>query len=275
MPERLIVALGAVLAGLVFGAAAYRLRWLNASGAVAGGLLAASVIGLGGWAWAVPAFTFFVLSSGLSKLGRRRKAAAEVLSEQGSRRDAGQVLANGGAAWALLLVHAAAPADVWYWGFLGAFAAATADTWGTEVGTLWRGRPRLITTLRRVPPGTSGAVSAVGTAGALAGALVVWLSAWPFAAGRFAGFDGGSAAAAVVLGGLAASLLDSLAGATIQARFLDPATGQETERAASAEGPHPLIRGWAWMRNDQVNWLCTLSGAALAMACFLAADFAS
>lgn len=272
-PEARFVLAGAVAAGLAFGGTAYRLRFLNGPGAIAGGLLAASLIGLGGWAWAAPAFAFFFLSSLLSRVGRGRKAAVEAVSEKGSRRDAGQVYANGGVGWTLLLLYAVFPADILYWGFLGAFAAATADTWGTELGALSSKPPRLLTTGQAVPRGTSGAVSVLGTVGALGGALVVWLSAWPFVTGRVP--NAAWLGAAAVGGGFLASLVDSLAGATIQARFRDPRTGQETERVASAEGPHLLVRGWRWFRNDQVNWLCTLSGAAFAMACFLAANFAS
>lgn len=265
--DLLLVALGA---GLVFAVGAYVLRFLTGAGAVAGGGLAASLIGLGGWAWAVPALAFFVLSSLLSKAGQRRKASAEAMTEKGSRRDLGQVLANGGVGWALLLVYAVDPAPIWYWGFLGAFAAATADTWETEIGTLASTKPRLVTTWKPVPKGTSGAVSLAGTLGGLLGALVIWcLAAW---------LDDGSwtvasvpGVVAIAGGGLGASFLDSLAGATVQARFLDPVTGRETERT---EGGH-LVRGWRWFRNDAVNGLCTFSGAAFAMACFRVADFAS
>ena len=265
-----LVLLGAVAIGLVFGVIAHRLRFLDRSGSIAGGLLAASVIGLGGWVWAVPSFTFFVLSSLLSRLGKRRKAAAAA-TEKGSRRDAAQVYANGGVGWTLLLVFAVFPAEVLYWGFLGAFAAATADTWATEIGTLSSKPPRLVTTWREAPRGTSGAVSVVGTLGALAGAFVIGLSAWPFVMGRVT--SPGWAALAVVMGGFVGAFVDSLAGATVQARFRDPQTGAETERSASAAGAHSLIRGWRWFRNDHVNWLCTFTGATFAMACFQATNF--
>jgi len=257
-------------AGLVFAVGAYMLRFLTAAGALAGGGLAASLIGLGGWDWAVPALAFFVLSSLLSEVGKRRKASTEVLTEKGARRDIGQVLANGGVGWALLLVYAFDPAPIWYWGFLGAFAAATADTWETEIGTLSSLKPRLVTTWKPVPKGTSGAVSVVGTLGGLLGALVIWGCAAVLAEGSetVASVAG---AVAIAGGGLAASLIDSLAGATVQARYRDPVTGRETERT---EGGH-LVRGWRWFRNDAVNGLCTFSGAAIAMACFRVADFAS
>lgn len=248
--------------GVGFAVLAQQFRLLELSGAVAGGLLAVSLLSVSGWAWAVPGFAFFVTSSALSKLESRHKAKAEALSEKGSQRDAGQVYANGGVAWALLLLFMLYPADLLYLGFLGAFAAATADTWATEVGTYFRAAPRLVTTGRKVPPGTSGAVSGPGTLAALLGALTIALCAR-----RYAEMPFGMTEVLVVTGsGFLASFVDSLLGATVQARFRDAATGKETERGSGMAGAFTLIRGRRWLRNDQVNGLCTLAGAALAVA---------
>ena len=112
----------------------------------------------------------------------------------------------------------------------------------------------------------------MGTLGVIAGAFVIGLSAWPFVAEGITAWA--PAVLAVAGGGFVGAFADSLAGVTVQARFRDPRTGAETERAASEAGPHPLVRGWRWLRNDQVNWICTLTGAAFAMACFQAANFA-
>ena len=71
--------------------------------------------------------------------------------------------------------------------------------------------------------------------------------------------------AGVVLGGFAGALADSAIGATVQARYVDVQSGRETERAASAGGANPLVRGWRPLGNDGVNALCTLVGALGAM----------
>jgi uncharacterized protein (TIGR00297 family) len=55
----------------------------------------------------------------------------------------------------------------------GAFAAALADTFGTELGTLYGRRPFLLSRMTGVPPGTRGAVSLPGLAGCLLGALLI------------------------------------------------------------------------------------------------------
>jgi uncharacterized protein (TIGR00297 family) len=265
-------AAGVYLVGLglavAFGVAAYRARSLDLSGALAATVLAWMVFALGGAAWAVPAVLFFVLSSGLSRVGRARKAAAEALAQKGSRRDAGQVAANGGVGAALLAAFVFAPEPALYWGFVGAFAAAAADTWGTEVGTLVGGPTRRLGLGRPVPPGTSGGVSLAGTAGACAGALVVAASAVPFAGPyALAGSVVGPAALAAAAG-VAAAFLDSALGATVQARFRAP-SGALTERARDGARALPLAAGLRWVDNDRVNLACTLAGGLLPLLLFL------
>src|SRR2546425_12354550 len=54
--------------------------------------------------------------------------------------------------------------------FAGSLAAATADTWAREIGRHSPIAPRLITNGTRVPPGTDGGMTLLGTAGGIAGA---------------------------------------------------------------------------------------------------------
>lgn len=256
-PTRLYALGGGVVAGGLFAALTWRVRWLSRSGALAGGGLAATLIGLGGWAWAVPAFVFFVLSSALSGVGRRRKQAVAARAEKGTVRDAGQVYANGGIGWGLLVLYAVGGDPVVLYGaFCGAFAAAAADTWATEIGALAPGRPRLITTGRPVPPGTSGAVTAWGTIAAVAGAASVATSAVAVAQGLMGPAAAGASLAIITAAGTLGACADSVVGATLQAQYRD-AEGV-TERPVG-----PRVRGWSWMTNDRVNLVCTATGALL------------
>lgn len=252
----------AIGAGLVFAVIANQKKWLTASGAVAGGVLATSIIALGGWAWALPGLSFFVLSSLLSRVDGHRVRRLEAVSEKGSRRDAAQVVANGGVAWVCLLGHALAPHPLWLWGYVGAFCAAAADTWATEVGTLLGGTPRLITTGKHVSTGTSGAVSMAGLLAAIAGALSVW------GAGALVFESLSSIAAAVICtgAGFLGALVDTLLGATLQARYRDAHTGVTTERAHGESRPHSHVGGLRGFNNDRVNLVCTVAGAGVAVA---------
>lgn len=257
----LVIALGVAV---VFALASYRVGFLDLSGALAAGLLAWGVVGLMVITWqpgfAATGLTFFFASSVLSKLGRRRKREAEAKAAKGSRRDVGQVVANGGVAGALLAMtpFASEPIQaVLYLGWCGAFAAAAADTWGTEIGTWVGGSTRDVLRWRPVPPGESGGVSLAGTLGGALGALLIgWV---------MVGTGGEAALAALVVGaGLAGAWVDSFLGATVQARFRLP-DGALTEKPDLGGDPLPLARGWRFMTNDRVNLACTLVGAAVAM----------
>ena len=64
--------------------------------------------------------------------------------------------------------------------FAGAFATALFDTVSSEIGQLYGRHPFLITTLKRVPVGTDGAVSAEGTLAGLAAGAVLGALGWAF-----------------------------------------------------------------------------------------------
>lgn len=261
------IAAGLLLAVIV-AFAAQRAGSLSVSGALAAAVLGTVVFGLGGLPWAVLLLAFFITSSGLSRLFKQRKARFDEKFSKGSRRDAGQVLANGGISGLFVFLHLLFPGSAWPWlGFAGALAAANADTWATELGVLGRGRPRLITTLRPVEQGASGGVSLLGTASALAGALLIALLAilvWPADAAPPAALL--PAALLLALAGLAGSLIDSLLGATLQAIYTCPACRKETERHPlhTCGAATRLKRGLPWLDNDLVNTLCTLAGGLLA-----------
>lgn len=266
---------GRLLLGLVLGAAiaagAWRAQALTAQGALGAAVLGTLVFGLGGLGWAVVLMGFFVSSSALSRFFRKRKARLEEKFSKGAQRDLGQVLANGGVAGVFVVLHALFPDAAWPWiGFCGAFAAANADTWATELGVLSRSTPKLITTGQSVERGTSGGVTALGLLASFSGAGLIALLGILFWQGSIGVPPPDAAAWAlwITLAGLAGSLFDSALGATVQAIYFCPACVKETERHPlhTCGTPTVLARGWWWMDNDWVNALCTLLGALLSAA---------
>ncbi len=273
--------LGALVAGV-----SYRQHLLSLSGAVATFLLAIIVYGTGGLMYTLPIVAFFLLSSALSRLGRHRKRAFDGVFEKSSTRDAMQVIANGGIAGLIVVLAYIVPWDGWYPLYLASLAAATADTWSTELGVLARGRPRSILTLRPVPPGTSGGVSLAGTVGGALGAAVV--SAIGLASARIgdvsnfmadvsnfmadaSGITPHAMQALLLLTacGLVGSLVDSILGATVQAQYSCGFCGAQTEQRTHCHLPTTLQRGHRAMTNDIVNIACTLAGALTALALLL------
>jgi len=90
--------------------------------------------------------------------------------------------------------------------FIASLAAVTADKFGSEIGVLEPEDPISLLNLKSVKPGTSGAVSRIGTIGSFAGASAIGLCA------IFIFGINPTQALLVGLAGLAGSVVDSLFG---------------------------------------------------------------
>ena len=229
----LAVTLNAVLISL-----AQRLPLLTRAGWVHAGILGSLLwgcLGLRGWLAVV---IYLALGSLVTRLGFRTKQARGLAEARGGLRGPENVW--GSAATGALLAGAAvlapAAAPLLLVGFAASFAAKLADTFGSEIGKRWGRHTLLITTLRPVPPGTEGAISLEGTAASLVGSAL--MAALMLALGLLAG---SGAWLLVTLVGLAATLIESLIGASVQQR-------------------------WNWLSNELVNGLQTAIAALLAMA---------
>lgn len=258
---------GGFLFGLLVSITAWRAHALTRDGAIAAALMGTLIFGLGGVPWAALLLTFFITSSALSRAFARRKAALDEKFAKSSRRDWGQVAANGGLGAGLILLQLIFPAETWpWWAYAGALAAVNADTWATELGTLSTTPPRLITTGQKVEKGTSGGISLTGTLAALMGAALIGGVASLFPA--LAGVRGRAWLIPLLISfaGLAGSLFDSLLGATFQAIYHCPTCAKETERHPThlCGTPTTLLRGLPWLNNDGVNFAASLLGALLA-----------
>jgi uncharacterized protein (TIGR00297 family) len=192
----------------------------------------------------IPLLAVLVLTSLATRFGRRRKEHLGT-AERRHGRGAAQVAANLGMA-ALVMDPSLQSALIdthWLAGRafasllalgLAALAEAAADTVSSEIGQVLGGTPRMITTLRRVEPGTDGGITVAGTiAGILAAGLVA-------GAGCLALHGGLWVFTVSWAGGVLGLFFDSLLGATL-------------ERAG-------------WLNNDAVNFLSTVGAVACALA---------
>ncbi|HZW53595.1 MAG TPA: DUF92 domain-containing protein, partial [Candidatus Elarobacter sp.] len=262
---------------------ARRARMLTFGGTVAAFVIGALTYAAGTIGFALVLLAFFIPSALLSRLGRARKRALVDVGKHGAR-DAMQVLANGGVATACAVVWAFDRDPRWAFAFAGAYAAATADTWATEIGTLARRQPRSILTLRPVATGISGGITLPGTLAEIAGA--VWLGiaglvgialayllnagdfgfSWSSRAPMVAGFPL-AALLAIPIGGIAGATADSVLGATAQELRRCEACERTCETDPHACGERTRrMRGLPGFSNDVVNLLATAVGAAVAVA---------
>lgn len=118
-----------------------------------------------------------------------------------------------------------------YGGFIGSIATATADTLASEVDVTVQ--PRLITTFKKVPPGTDGGISIVGTAAGIIGAGIIGVAAYllgifpdPFVTLKIS-----------IIAGTVGCFVDSILGAVLERRN--------------------------YISNEYVNLIATITGAAL------------
>lgn len=254
--------IGAAAAALV--ASAGQRRGALSSGGAWAGFVSGSVVTAGGWDLAAAMLTFFLSGSALSRLKSAGKVSLDGVWEKGSRRDAAQVFANGGAASLLALVRIGRPGWAVTAASFGSLAASSADTWATEIGVLARTPPRRITDGRTVARGTSGGVTLLGLLGSFAGAAL--LAGVAAAAPTGGSVDRPTRFNSVVIAGLGGSFVDSLLGATVQASYFCPVCRFPTEQRVHRCGTRTrLDRGVAWMGNDLVNALATIAGAAIAV----------
>jgi uncharacterized protein (TIGR00297 family) len=228
--------MGQILAALVvtaiFAFLARALGMVSRGGALGGFVVGTAIYAsLGPQGFAVLAL-FVVGGSLLTRLGYGRKRRSGTAEAAGGRRGAKNALANCAVAVACALLYTLTSSDALAVAFVASLGAAFADTTESEVGQLYGRAPRLVTTLRRVPPGTDGAVSLPGTLAGIAAATLT--AALGYALGLV---DGSITMLLVALAAFLGTVVDSIVGA------LAPRVG-----------------------NELTNVLCTLVAAVLALA---------
>ena len=249
---------------------AYRRQSLSLSGVLAAVTVGTLQYALGGFFWYGLTLLFFITSTMLTRWKKQRKAAVEGVYQKTGRRDAGQVLANGGLGTLLCVLYAWNP-ELWWLpvGYIGVTATVTADTWATEVGSLSRRDPRSIVTWRRVPKGTSGGVSSLGQAAAFAGSLAVGVFALLVLHGTVvggapvAGIQGLLLVAAAAVSGWIGANVDSLLGALLQGAYRCGICGLDVEGRRHCGAGTRHVKGLRWLDNDAVNFISSVLGGIL------------
>ena len=266
-PWWLAIAIAGTIAAL-----AWNRRSLRADGAVAA-LIVGTVSLHAHVGWGVLLVLWFVFATLLSRLGGSRKARrVSSIVEKGARRDAWQVLANGGVfalasiveigrvegAFGLATSVGSATLAV---AAAASLAASGADTWSTEIGVLYGGTPWSLRTRAAVPAGTSGAVTLTGSiGGALGAVLIAALAALTAVIAPLEIF-------AVFIGGVAGATVDTMIGAFVQDRRHCPRCALDTERMVHDCGTPTMHHGGTVrVDNDVVNAMCACAGALTAVA---------
>lgn len=276
-------AVSGLLVMSVIGALTYKLRFVDVSG-----LISAFVVGFTVWyTGGVGAFIillFFFVSAGLAtKYKYKAKTKQNVAQEGKGKRSWKNVFGSGIipmlfsvamylSMFSVELTNAGWPFFL-FGGYVGAVATTTADTLASEIGVFSKGKPRLITNLRRkVPRGTIGAVSLLGEGVALFAGAFIGVLALIFAV-LTPGWVPAIANINQVLIILPLSILtafigcnlDSLLGAALQNRFVCEICGAVTDKEFHCDYETKYVGGFKSFTNMHVNLGSSGMGATLGM----------
>lgn len=295
-----------ILIGALIAFQGLRKRSLSKDGALTAFLVGSTMLGAEVKAFGVTLLVFYFIGSRATRVGKDLKKKYEDSVREGAgQRDAFQVLCNSLPAfiacltWKGMFTHSmfskffeglerdnqvydsvvtCALASSYGNGWsrflllvaLGQFGCCLGDTLASELGILSKSKPILITTFQRVPPGTNGAMSLLGTIVSILGggivgitmALDLWIENSACRNNGIANF-----LHLIVLGLLAGglgSLIDSFLGATVQQTRYSTTTKKilTDDSVPQSNSNVSVISGLNILTNNQVNLVSSAMTAA-------------
>jgi uncharacterized protein (TIGR00297 family) len=229
-----------LLAALLVGAMTLSVQKgkLDVAGALTGGVIGFLVYMGAGFTGIAMIGAFFILGTAATSWKMKLKQQLLLAEKEKGKRNASQVIANGGIAAlsGLLIILFPAQKELFRIMMAAGLASATADTLSSELGNLYGKRYYNIVSFRRDKRGLDGVVSLEGSMFGVAGSAVIALI-YAF------GFSWGSAVWIIIVTGVLGNILDSVLGATLQRKH--------------------------YLKNDAVNLLNTLIAALIGGGLFL------
>ncbi|KZX15758.1 hypothetical protein MBCUT_12610 [Methanobrevibacter cuticularis] len=224
MEEALVINWGYVILLFVVGAITYHRKALDLLGSLFMIFMGVIIVFSAGVSWLLLILLFLILSLISTRWKKQYKHSLGIYE---GRRTAKNVISNGIVAFIMAAFGGYYLPFVG--GFIGAVATATADTMASEIGVIQE--PRLISSMKKVAPGTDGAISVLGTAFGIVGAGLIGFAAFllgiihdPLLSLRIA-----------VISGTIGCFMDSFLGAVLERRD--------------------------FINNEHVNLLATVTGA--------------
>ncbi|MDD5615870.1 MAG: TIGR00297 family protein [Candidatus Methanoperedens sp.] len=220
-----------IIFAFVLGYLAYRMRIADISAMLSATLLGIVIIISTDVWWYLMLLAFFLLGGLFTRYKYDFKKSRGIAESKGGVRGYKNVFSNSLAALVLAVAFKVFPdhSILLLPAYLGSIATATGDTLASEIGQTWKGEPRMITTLKKVKPGTDGGVTVLGECAAFAGSGAIALLSLMFIKNDI------SLALIVLAGGFIGTNIDSVLGATLQQK--------------------------GYLSNNGVNLFATISGA--------------
>lgn len=259
------VLLGLVLSSVI-AILAYKRKSLTLSGATSAMFFGTLIYTFGGWLIWLMLIFFFIASSLITKLHHRLKP--EEIEEKNGRNYI-QVISNALAATLFSFIYFLSQDMIYMLAAVVSIAASNSDTWASEIGRLSKGKNYSILTFKEMPKGSSGAVTLLGTFASFLGAffigslfVVFYHLQNGFQLVTFLKYG-----YIITAGGFIGCLLDSILGVLLQAKYKNKEGTWYEHKTISGESLI-LMSGFAFITNDVVNLLSSLSASIVTIVLF-------
>jgi uncharacterized protein (TIGR00297 family) len=148
---------------------------LTLTGAATGAVIAIMIFSGMGYTGLGMLAAFFILGTLSTAWGKKEKLQYKVKEDQSSKRNAGQVLANGGVAALMGMLIYYVPAKTELLGLMmaGSLASAMSDTLSSELGMIYGKRFYNIISWKRDNKGLDGVISLEGTLIGVVGSIII------------------------------------------------------------------------------------------------------
>jgi len=212
-------------------------KLLTPAGLINAWLLGVIIWATLGWQGYVVIVFYFVVGSGVTRVGLAEKEAEGIAEKRSGARGPenvwGSALTGTICALGTILVDGSAQ-DLLLLGYVASLSTKLADTCASEIGKAYGKSTFLITTLQPVARGTEGAVSLEGTIAGIIASVALAMVGWGI------GLISPLGILWAVIAAFVATNLESVIGATLQNKF-------------------------AWLTNEVVNVINTIIGALVAI----------
>lgn len=263
-----------ILIGFVFSFAiaftGYKKESLSLSGGISAVILGTALYYFGGLFFSAILIAFFISSSILTKYRNEFKKNLQDINEKDGKRDYIQVIANGLLGLIFALLFFITKDHLFILAYAAAFAASNADTWASELGVLSKRDPVSIISFKKIERGMSGGISPLGTIASALGAGFIGII---FIVGYI--FQYGISTSCIKLFiicslcGFIGSLIDSLMGSAIQAKYKCNICDKYTEKKVHHGSITTPVGGISFVNNDVVNFTSSLTASIIAIALYL------
>lgn len=234
---------------IAFAVWSYLRKSIALSGAIAMVIMTTSLAIMESWLVITAMGGMFISSSVLTKWRKEQKQKTTEHILKHYPRNAAQAFANLGVAFIFACMAEGLDNTDLLLFAVGAIAAANSDTWASEIGVLSRTKPKYILSRQFVDAGLSGGVTPLGVFASIFGSAFV-AAIFFFFSQRM------SLAILVCLAGFVGAIMDSILGELIQVKYKNH-LGTFTE--INQKGT--TAKGWSFVNNDVVNFLCSITGA--------------